>query len=207
MATATKLKPHSEPRGTPQSCAPAAPEVRNGIDLDALHETIDAIKADSRQAMTHWEVRSQWMGGTRSDHHIAGCTIGGTFIERPFVLCTDEPRELCGRNEFANPQEYLLAALNACMMVGYAAVAALMGVTLTMLEVRTEGHIDLRGFLGLSSSVPAGYPELRQTVTIAGSGTPEEFAKLHETVQATSPNFYNLTRAVPSRPKLVVEGA
>lgn len=206
MSSMTTSPKTAARRAAASTCAPAATLI-NGIDAQALQQTIDAIKADPGKGATNWQIHSRWMGGTRSDHHVAGCSIGGGFIPRPFVISIDEPRELCGTNQFANPQEYLLAAMNACMMVGYAAVAALMGIRLTKLEVRTEGDIDLRGFLGLNTSVPAGYPELRQTVTIAGDGTPEQFARLHETVQATSPNFYNITRAVPTRPRLVVEAA
>lgn len=177
----------------------------NGIDTQALQGAIDAITANPAAAATHWCVTSQWKGGTRSDHHVESCTLGGTEVPRRFKISTDEPLQLCGTNEFANPQEYLLSALNACMMVGYAATAAMMGVKLTKLEVKTAGDIDLRGFLGLDPSVPAGYDKLQQTVTIAGNGTPEQFAAIHENVKKTSPNLYNITKAVPTAARLVVE--
>jgi uncharacterized OsmC-like protein len=177
----------------------------NGINTAALQGAIDAIAADPAKGQTHWVVTSRWVGGTRSDHHVRSCRIGGQDIPRKFTIRIDEPLELCGSNQFANPQEYLMSALNACMMVGYTAVAALMGVRLTKLEVRTSGDIDLRGFLGIDRSVPAGYDRLQQTVTLAGDGSPEQLAKIHETVKATSPNFFNLTRAIPVNSKLVVE--
>jgi uncharacterized OsmC-like protein len=177
----------------------------NGIDTAALQGAIDAVSANSASGQTHWCVTSQWQGGTRSDHHVESCTLGGKEIPRRFTLSTDEPLQLCGTNQFANPQEYLLSALNACMMVGYAAVAALQGIKLTKLEVKTTGDIDLRGFFGLDPSVVPGYETLQQTVTIAGDGTPEQFQKLHETVKKTSPNFYNITKAVPTAARLVVE--
>jgi hypothetical protein len=53
--------------------------------------------------------------------------------------------------------------------------------------------------------VPNGYPKLTQTVRIAGDGTPEQFAQLHETVRATSPNYYNITRAIEADSRLIVE--
>jgi hypothetical protein len=53
--------------------------------------------------------------------------------------------------------------------------------------------------------VSAGYENLSYTVHIKGSGTKEEFAKVHEAVMATSPNFYNVSRAVALKPTLVVE--
>ncbi|MFN7021257.1 MAG: OsmC family protein [Phycisphaerales bacterium] len=178
----------------------------NGIDVSKLRAYISAITADPREGLTTWTIRSSWVGGTRADHRVEGFSIGGRFVEREFTISTDEPHELCGGNRFANPQEYLLAAMNACMMVGYTAVAALMGIRLTRLEVETTGDIDLRGFLGISASVPAGYPNLKQVVTIAGDAPPERFAELHDIVHATSPNYFNITRGIPTDSRLIISG-
>jgi len=182
-----------------------AASTTNGIDTTALRGAIDAMSADADLASTHWRIRSRWLGGTRTDHFVDDFTIGGERVQRPFVIRVDEPKELCGTNQYPNPQEHLLAALNACMMVGYSAVAALMGVTLTRLEVETRGEIDLRGFLGIDSDVRAGYASLQQTVRIAGDGTPEQFQRLHDIVRATSPNFFNVTRAVAVDSRLEIE--
>jgi hypothetical protein len=76
---------------------------------------------------------------------------------------------------------------------------------LEKLEIETEGDIDLRGFLGIDSSVPAGYENLRYTVRIKESGTKKEFVEVHNAVMATSPNFYNLARPVSLKPTFVVE--
>lgn len=179
----------------------------NGIDVEQLRQAIDGVAADAAAGHTAWRVTSTWKGGTRTDHHVDGVEIGGQRIERKFTLKIDEPRELCGTNEFANPQEYLMSAINACMMVGYSAVAALMGIELTKLEVELTGDIDLRGFLGVSDRVSPGYDSLRQTVRIAGGGTEEQFQRLHEVVKATSPNYFNITRAVPTNSTLIVEQA
>ena len=177
----------------------------NGIDVEALRQCIAQIEADPAQGMTNWRVKSRWQGGTRSDHAVETVSIGGEEIARGFTIKIDEPTELCGSNEYANPQEYLLSALNACMMVGYSAVAALMGIELTKLEVEIDGGIDLRGFLGIDTHVKPGYDGLRQTVRIAGDGTEEQFEKLHEIVKATSPNFFNLTTSIPALSRLVIE--
>ena len=50
-----------------------------------------------------------------------------------------------------------MAAFNACITVGYVAGAALKGIKLESLEIRTKGQLDLRGFLGLDDTVPPGY--------------------------------------------------
>ncbi|HVT90901.1 MAG TPA: OsmC family protein [Tepidisphaeraceae bacterium] len=179
--------------------------IRNGIDVAALQGTIETVRTNPAAAQTHWAVSSRWAGGTRSDHEVDGCGIGGQEVDRRFTLRVDEPLELCGTNQYANPQEYLLASMNACMIVGYAAVAALMGIKLTKLEIRTSGDIDLRGFLGIDPSVPPGYESLQQTVTIAGDGTDEQFRQLHETVKKSSPNYFNITHAIATHSRLVVE--
>jgi uncharacterized OsmC-like protein len=180
-------------------------EKTNGIDVGALRASIDQISQDPAAGQTRWKVRSEWQGGTRADHHVDGIEVGGQAVDRKFTLKSDEPFELCGNNEYANPQEYLLAGLNACMMVGYAAVAALMGIELEKLEVELDGDIDLRGFLAIDEKVAPGYEGLRQTVRIEADATPEQLDELHRAVQKTSPNFFNITNAIPVNSRLIVE--
>ena len=99
----------------------------------------------------------------------------------------------------------LIAALNACMTVGYVAQCTVRGITLENLEIETEGDIDLRGFLGIDPTVANGYEGLSYTVRIKGDATPEQFAEIHEAVMATSPNFYNIANPVALKANLVVE--
>lgn len=181
-----------------------AHEKVNGIDVAALKDAIAGITADPGKSQTRWTVQSRWQGGTRTDHYVDGVEIGGQKISRSFHLQIDEPCELCGTNQYANPQEYLLAATNACMMVGYATVAAVMGVKLTKLELEITGDIDLRGFLDIDPNVARGYERLHFTVRLAGDGTPEQFEKMHEVVQRTSPNYYNITHPVEMTGELVI---
>ena len=179
--------------------------VVNGIDTDAVHALIENVEAEPAAGLTHWRVASTWQGGTHSRAQVDGFAIGGVEVPRHFSIDIDEPLELGGTNNFANPQEHLIAALNACMMVGYTALCALQGIALHKLEITTEGDIDLRGFFGLDPAVAAGYCELRTQVVIAGDGTDQQFQKIHEMVLATSPNFYNVTRPVQVTPKLIIE--
>src|SRR6185369_15856263 len=118
----------------------------------------------------------------------------------------DEPLELAGGNTFANPQEYLMGALNACMVVGYVALSTHFGIELETLEISCEGEIDIRGFLGLSKEVKPGYDEIRYTVRIKGNGTEAQFREIHEMVKATSPNYFNISQPVKLKSELVVEG-
>jgi hypothetical protein len=178
---------------------------RNGIDVAALQGAIEAIRANPAAGLTQWGVNSRWAGGTRSDHVVERCHIGGQKIDRRFTLRVDEPLEMRGTNQYANPYETLMSALNASMIVGYAAVATLMGVKLSKLEIRTGGDIDLRGALGIDPKVSPGLESLGQTVTIAGDGTAEQFRQIHETVKKISPNYFSITHAMAMQSRLVVE--
>jgi uncharacterized OsmC-like protein len=181
------------------------PHIVNGINVDDLFALIEEVKRNTAKGNTRWRVTSAWQGQTRSRALVDGFTIGGEQVSRRFSIDTDEPSELGGSNRFANPQEYLLAALNACMIVGYAAQCALHGITLEKLEIETQGEIDLRGFLGIDPSVPPGYDNLSYVVRIRGDGTREQFDEIHRAVMATSPNFHNVSRPVDLKPTLVVE--
>ena len=193
------------PIATVQASSSTSSSVINGIDIDAVHMLIEDVEGDPAKGTTHWKVASAWQGGMRLRAQVDGFAIGGADVPRRFAIDIDEPFELGGGNAFANPQEYLLAALNACMMVGYAALCALQGITLQKLEITTEGDIDLRGFFGLDPAVAAGYRQLKSQVMIKGDGTEEQFQKIHQMVLATSPNFYNITRAVRVMPELVIK--
>jgi uncharacterized OsmC-like protein len=88
------------------------------------------------------------------------------------------------------PIPNLIAALNACLTVGYVAQCAVRGITLESLAIETEGEIDLRGFLGIDPAITPGYDNLRYKVYIKGDATKEQFAEIHRAVMATSPNFH-----------------
>ena len=182
-----------------------APKVVNGINVDDLFALIESVKQDPAKGAARWHVTTTWQGQTRSRSHVEGFGIGGEEVARRFSMDIDEPVELGGSNRFANPQEYLISALNACMTVGYVAQCAVRGITLESLAIETEGEIDLRGFLGIDPTVAKGYESLRYKVRIKGNGTKEQFAEVHKAVMATSPNFYNISRAVALEPTLVVE--
>jgi uncharacterized OsmC-like protein len=183
----------------------AEPTVVNGINVDDLVALIEGVRREPAKGKTNWHVTTTWQGQTRSRAQIESYEIGGAKVPRRFSIDMDEPRELGGSNSFANPQDHLIAALNACMSVGYVAQCAVRGIVLESLAIETDGEIDLRGFLGIDPAVPAGYENLNYTVRIKGNGTKEQFAEIHQAVMATSPNFYSISRAVTLKPELVVE--
>jgi uncharacterized OsmC-like protein len=168
----------------------------NGIDLEALDDFIETINDNSAEAAVGFRVKTEWTGQTRSESTVEGYSIGGREVARRFKIIADEPIELLGNNSAPNPQELLMSAVNACMMVGYVAQASVRGIKLETCRIETHGELDLRGFLGLDDKVPPGYRKLHYTVTMKGDGTREQFEEIHRAVQATSPNYFNMARPI-----------
>ncbi len=185
--------------------AVAQKEKINGFDAAALKGVMEAVSEDPAKGKVKFQVTSAWKENCRSECRVESYSLGGERIERGFTIPVDEPTELLGDNTAPNPQEVLMAGLNACMLVGYVSGCSMNGIQLEKLEIETEGELDLRGFLGLDKSVKPGYEEIHYTVRIKGNGTEEQFREIHETVMATSPNFFNISQPIRLVPHLVVE--
>jgi uncharacterized OsmC-like protein len=177
----------------------------NGIDLDALRTVIHEVESDPAKGIVEFQVTSQWQRQTRSRTTVESYSIGGRRVSRHFTIDIDEPFELLGENTAPNPQEMLMAALNACITVGYVAGAAVKGITLERLEIETRGELDLRGFLGIDAKVRPGYETIHYVVHIKGDGTPAQFREIHETVMKTSPNYFNIANPIKIESELSVE--
>ncbi|HKA31567.1 MAG TPA: OsmC family protein [Candidatus Binatia bacterium] len=177
----------------------------NGLDVDALFAIVEEIKNEPKKGLVEFKVKTRWRRQARTEAAVESLKLGGREVKRRFTIAADEPYELLGGNSAPNPQELLMAALNACISVGYAAGAAVHGITLSKLEIETQGQLDLRGFLGIDPAVKPGYESLQYVVRIAGNGTPEQFREIHENVMKTSPNYFNLSRPVRLDAKLEVE--
>ncbi|QIK77880.1 OsmC family protein [Sphingomonas piscis] len=176
----------------------------NGIDTAALGTVVQAVKADPSKAKVGFDVVTRWTGQTGSETEVTGFDMAGERVTRSHTIRADEPLQLLGADQAANPQELLMAALNACMTVGYVANAALRGIALDKLEIRTKGELDLRGFLGLDDNVKPGYDTVEYEVTIAGDGSREDFEAIHQAVMKTSPNYYNVCNPIRTTAHLVV---
>jgi uncharacterized OsmC-like protein len=176
----------------------------NGLDLQSLGAMVEEIKNDNAKGFVRFKVASSWKGQTRSETQVKSYVLDGQEIPRTFTIAADEPTELLGQNTAPNPQELLMSAFNACIMVGYVATAAVMGVPLESVEIETEGELNLRGFLGIDDTVKPGYDSIQYTVRIKGNGTPDQFQAIHENVLKTSPNYFNIARPITVNSKLVV---
>jgi uncharacterized OsmC-like protein len=177
----------------------------NGVDTDALQQTIREVKGDPKKGIARFSARTAWKGGFASESTISGWNLGGEKIPHNFTIRMDEPRELLGQDAHANPQEFLQSAMNACMLNTFVAVCSMLGVKLQSVEFESTGELDLRGFLGIDSRIPAGYKDINYTIRVKGDGTREQYEKAHEAMMATSPNYYNMAKPIRLNAKLIVE--
>lgn len=150
----------------------------NDLNPKALENFAQNVEQDPNKGEVNFAVTSQWQGGTKSVATVKNYRLGGVEYSREFQIEADEPKELLGTNTAPNPQELLLAALNACMTVGFSAVASLMGIELKSLEIKTSGTLDLRGFLDLNDTVNPGYDNVNFEVIISADASPEQLEEL-----------------------------
>jgi uncharacterized OsmC-like protein len=178
--------------------------VVNGIDMDAFQQFAEGVSQNPDISTARFNVQTRWAGQTRSVSTVKSYELRGKTYERNFHIASDEPTEILGTDTAPNPQELLMAALNACLTVAYVAIAASKGVTVNALSIETTGQLDLRGFLGLDETINPGYDEVQYSVHIDADGTPAQLEEIHTAVIQTSPNYANFSRAIRMVPKLVI---
>lgn len=181
--------------------------MRNGIPAAGLSELAHEIRDDPKQGLASYGVAVRWLSGTRAQVSTLPMTIGAQRVNRDFGWTVDEPRQLGGANHAPNPQEYLLSGLGACLMVGFAVGATVMGIQLSTLEVEVRSTMDLAGFLAARDGAPVAMTGIEYTIRVDGDGSPEQFEQLRRQAEAHSPNAMSLARGVPLSGRIVVAAA
>ena len=135
----------------------------NGVHLETLQGTVNAIAGDPAMGQCKFRASNTWLGGAHNRTRITGFYGASQEIahRQSYELHADEPPILAGNDVGANPVEHLLNALAACVTTSMVAHAAVRGIRIESLESELEGDIDLRGFLGLDTSVPKGFTDIR----------------------------------------------
>lgn len=80
-----------------------------------------------------------------------------------------------GAHDAPTPGDLLCAALAACQDSAVRMVANLLGVELTLLEVRVTAEVDVRGAMAMDPDVPVGFQSMACDIKLhAKEGTPPE---------------------------------
>ena len=163
----------------------------NGVDLQRLTETIEAVQAKPDLAKFKFRATNEWVDGGHNRSTIRnfyGVGKEDTSRKAAFTFNADEPDVLLGKDNGANPVEYLLHALAACMTTSMVYHAAARGIAIESVESKLEGDLDLRGFLGLDENVRPGYENIRVTFKVKADATAEQleglfkFSPVHNSV-------------------------
>ncbi|MCC6901991.1 MAG: OsmC family protein [Polyangiaceae bacterium] len=169
----------------------------NGVDVDKLGGMVAAVKQDPKLATLRFSMHSEWKGGLKAEHFGGQYKVGVTSAQhkqRRSVL-TDEPPEILGSDAGVSPAEMTLAALASCLMVGYAANAAAMGIELESVTLDLTGDGDLQGFMNLGGVRP-GLSRISVTAQIKSRAPREKLKELHDYVNAHSPIWDTLANPV-----------
>jgi uncharacterized OsmC-like protein len=113
-----------------------------------------------------------------------------TFIRDLAPVVIDEPPHLLGENTAPNPSESVLAALGACLAVGYMANASQRGINLSEISIELEGDIDVSAVWGLGDTPEgkvAGFTAVRVKAHLVGDAPREELANIVEWANKWSP--------------------
>ena len=168
----------------------------NGVDVDEMGKNIEAINSNPELARFQFRANNRWLTGGYNRSTIKGFYGAGqedTTRRDPFVLEADEPPVLLSQDRAANPVEYVLHALAACLTTSLVYHAAARGIKVEEVESRLEGDLDLRGFLGLSKDVRKGYQNIRVTFTVKSDASADTLRELYQ----YSPVFDIVSNPVP----------
>ena len=175
------------------------PKIINGVNVNDLLTTIDAIKATPAIAKFKFRIHNEWEGASQNHSTVDKFYGAGQELSRPkpFVLQADEPAVLLGKDAAANPVEHLLHALASCLTTSMVYHAAARGIQIEAVESSFEGDIDLHGFLDLDKDVRKGYQGIRVNFKIKADVPDEQLQEIVELGTGHSPVFDSLTHGVP----------
>jgi len=177
------------------------PNITNGVNVTALFSTIDAVKNDKGLAEFRFRASNRWVDGGHNRSTIQGFYGSGeedSSRSQAFMMDADEPAVLLGEDKGANPVEYLLHALAACLTTTMVYHSAARGIEINAVESTLEGELDLQGFLGLSDEVRKGYRQIRVNFKVQSSADASllrelaQFSPVYDVVSNSLPVSINI---------------
>lgn len=168
----------------------------NGVNVTALFDTITAVKDDRELAKFQFRASNRWIDGGHNRSTIQGffgCRAEDASRTGPFVLDADEPPVLLGEDAGANPVEFVLHALAACLTTTMVYHAAARGIEIKAVASELEGDLDLRGFLGISQDVRKGFHDIRVRMRVQSQAAPGVLRELAQ----YSPVFDIVSKSLP----------
>ncbi|SHH57045.1 OsmC family protein [Thermosipho atlanticus] len=116
---------------------------------------------------------------------------------RNFKMIIDEPESLGGKDEGANPVEYLLSALAGCLNVVGHLVAKEMGFELKKLKIDIDGNLNPDKFLGKLSEDRTGFTQINVSLSLETNASEEILKEWLKKVKQRCPVSDNLSNPTP----------
>ena len=173
---------------------------RNGLNLEQMTQTIDAIKNTPSLGEFEFRARNQWINGGENRSTILGFFGAGSEDEsrsEPFTFTNGEPPILLGNNEGANPVEFLLHALAGCVTTTTILHATARGIQIRKLSTELVGNIDVKGLLAMDDNSQVGYESITIKMDIEANCSDEEIDELLAFAKDHSPVCSTVCKPVP----------
>jgi uncharacterized OsmC-like protein len=154
--------------------------VDNGVNVQALLDAREALKAAPQAAKFTWRAACKWKNGTHSETTVE--SFHGLGEEQKhksaFSFEADHPEVFASEDHGVTPVEFMLVGLASCLTAGIAAVAQNRGIQLRSVESTVEGTMDIQGILGIDSDVRNGYDDIKVTFKIDADASKQEIEAL-----------------------------
>jgi uncharacterized OsmC-like protein len=152
--------------------------------METFHATKDHVDKNPDDGKGAFETVTEWRDGAQA-----------VTRARTFVIDTDEPTPLGGKDSAIDPMELLLGALGSCLTIGWVTQANLRGVEFRDFKIKVAAPFDLRGYLALDRDVRPGFLGLEYTVEVNSDAEPAVLDEIKAAAEATSPMFDNILNA------------
>ncbi len=173
---------------------------RNGVDTEKMFATLDLIKAQPELARFQFRAINRWIDGAHNRSTIKDFYAAGgedTTRGEAFDIDAGEPAILLGTDTGANPAEYLLHALAACLTTSIVYVAAARKVELTSVKSTVTGDMDVRGALGVSDEPRNGFERIGVAFRVTGNAPKEKLREIVAQAEKRSAVYDMVTNGVP----------
>ncbi|MGB5819590.1 MAG: OsmC family protein [Saonia sp.] len=173
-----------------------AANIKNGVNVDQLVETIEAVQGNPELAKFEFRTKNNWIEGghcVSSVKSFYGVGAEDTSRKETFTMECDHPNVLLGEDKAATPAEVVLHALGSCLTGAMVYHAAANGIDIEGAESSLEGGIDLHGFLGLDTEIRKGFDGIKFKLKVKSNASIEQL----ENLAKFSPVFDMITNPTP----------
>ena len=171
-------------------------KMKNGVDLEKLGATIEAIQETPTLAKFQFRAKNDWVDGGHCVTNVKSFYGAGeedSTRQETFSMVADHPEVLLGKDLGPNPAEIVLHALGSCLTAAMVYHASAQGIEIEEMEAKLHGNLDLQGFLGLDPTKRKGFEGIKVTYKVKSNATEEQLRELSK----FSPVYDIVTNPVP----------